>query len=141
MTPLEALQATLAGEYAAVYVYGVAGGRVSASEEAVLAERVADGYRTHRDRRDQLEAMVRAAGAEPVPADVAYALPGPAGTSSQLEALALEVELRCAAVYADMVGSTSGEDRRWALAALEDAAVRTLGLGAEPEPFPGLGEL
>lgn len=141
MTPLEALQATLAGEHAAVYVYGVAGGRVSASEEPVLAERVADGYRTHRDRRDQLDAMVRAAGAEPLAAEVAYELPGPAGTSSELEALVREVELRGAAVYADMVGSTSGEDRRWALDALEDAAVRSLDLGAEPEPFPGLGEL
>ena len=29
MTPLEALQPTLAGEHAAVYVYGVLGGRVS----------------------------------------------------------------------------------------------------------------
>lgn len=141
MTPLEALQATLAGEHAAVYVYGVAGGRVSSSAVPALAEQVAEGYRTHRDRRDQLDAMVRAAGAEPVPAEVAYEVPEPARTSSQLEALVREVETRCSALYADMVGSTSGEDRRWALDALEDAAVRALGLGAEPEPFPGVGEL
>ena len=31
MTPLQAMQRTLAGEHAAVYVYGVVGGRVSAS--------------------------------------------------------------------------------------------------------------
>lgn len=141
MTPLEALQATLAAEHAAVYVYGVAGGRVSSSEVPALAGRVAEGYRTHRDRRDQLVATVRAAGADPVAAEVAYEVPEPARTSSQLEALVREVEIRCAAVYADMVGSTSGEDRRWALDALEDAAVRSLDLGAEPEPFPGLGEL
>ena len=85
--------------------------------------------------------MVRASGADPVPAEIAYELSRPARTAGQVESLVREVELRCAAVYADMVGSTSGEDRRWALDARGDAAVRCLALGAEPEAFPGLGEL
>lgn len=141
MTPREALQRTLAGEHAAVYLYGVVGGRVSASTHAGLWQRVRDAYALHRTRRDQLVAMVRAAGAEPVAAEVSYALPNPALTAAQLEQVALEIEVRCAAVYADMVGSTAGANRQWALDALEDAAVRQLGLGGEPEPFPGLGEL
>lgn len=141
MTPLEALQATLAGEHAAVYVYGVVGGRVSASAQAELAEQVAAAYTIHRGRRDQLMAMVRAADAEPVPAEVSYELPNPASTPAQLRRVARELEQRCAAVYADMVGSTSGANRQWALDALEDTAVRMLGLGVEPEPFPGVEEL
>lgn len=141
MTPQEALQLTLAGEHAAVYLYGVIGGRVSASTQPVLWQRVRDAYERHRERRDQMVAMVRATGAEPVAAEVSYELPNAAMNPAQLEAAALEVEQRCAAVYADMVGSTSGANRQWALDALEDAAVRLLGFGGEPEPFPGIGEL
>lgn len=141
MTPREALQRALAGEHAAVYLYGVVGGRVSVSTHAELWQRVRDAYNLHRGRRDQLVSMVRTAGAEPVAAEVSYELPNPAMTPAQLERVALEVEQRCAAVYADTVGNTSGANRQWALDALEDAAVRLLGFGGEPEPFPGLGEL
>lgn len=145
MTPTEALQDALAAEHAAIYVLGAVGARVSEATDGRLWQRVRDTYAVHRDRRDQLRAMVRAAGAEPVPAQVAYELP-PAATSAatspaELQAAALAVESRCAAVYADAVGSTSRASRQWALDALEDAAVRMVGLGADPEPFPGLGEL
>ncbi len=141
MTPQEALQRTLAGEHAAVYLYGVIGGRVSVSAQAQLWQRVRDAYALHRERRDQLVPMVRAAEADPVPAEVSYDLPNEATTQAELEQAALAVEERCAAVYADMVGSTSGANRQWALEALEDAAVRLLGFGGEPEAFPGIGEL
>lgn len=141
MTPLEALQQTLAGEHAAVYVYGVIGGRVSSSAQPELWQRVDDAYTVHRERRDQLVAMVRAADGEPVAAEPSYELSTPARTPAQLEAAALDVEDRCTAVYADMVGSTWGANRQWALDALEDTAVRLLGLGGEPEAFPGIGEL
>jgi hypothetical protein len=141
MKPLQALQTTLAGEHAAVYVYGVLGGRVSVSADPGLAALVASAYTTHRGRRDQLIAMVRAAGAEPVAAEVAYELPNPARTSGQLRTAAEDTERRCAAVYADMVGSTSRAQRQWAIDALSDSAVRALGFGAAPEPFPGVPEL
>jgi hypothetical protein len=141
MTPLEALQSTLAAEHAAVYVYGVVGGRVSVSAQAVLAERVREAYVLHRDRRDRLIAMVRAAGEEPVVAEVSYELPNPATTPAQLSRVALEIEESAAAVYADMVGSTSGANRQWALDALTDASVRLLGFGGSPEAFPGVEEL
>jgi hypothetical protein len=51
------------------------------------------------------------------------------------------VEQRCAAVYADMVGSTSRGDRRWAVAALADTAVRVLEVGGTADAYPGLPEL
>ncbi|HLN79138.1 MAG TPA: ferritin-like domain-containing protein [Nocardioidaceae bacterium] len=141
MTPLQALQHTLAGEHAAVYVYGVIGARVSVSQQPDLWQRVGEAYDLHRDRRDNLTAMVRAAGADPVAAEVSYELPNEARTPGQLQQAALETEQRCAAVYADMVGSTSGANRQWALDALEDASVRLLGFGGQAEPFPGVGEL
>jgi hypothetical protein len=140
VTPLEALQQALAGEHASVYVYGVLGGRVSASSRPGLANRPTSAYATHRGRRDQLTRMVRAAGAEPVTAQVGYQLP-PSRTAQQIEAAALVVEQRCADVYAATVGSTARAQRQWATAALTDTAVRLLSFGGSPEPFPGVEEL
>jgi hypothetical protein len=141
VTPLQALQRTLAGEHAAVYVYGVLGGRVSSSEQPELAGRLRSAYSVHRGRRDQLTAMVRDAGGEPVAAHTSYELPTPARTTTQLGTAARVVEQRSASVYADTVGSTSRGDRQWAIDALLDAAVRELSFGASPEPFPGVAEL
>jgi hypothetical protein len=141
MTPLEGLQATLAGEHAAIYVYGVLGGRVSASAAPATAAAVTAAYTTHRARRDQLQAMIRQLGAVPVAAAVAYDLTGPAMTTAQIAATASGVESRSAEVYAQAVESTAGTQRQWAIDALSDSAVRALGFGAEPEAFPGLAEL
>jgi len=141
VTPLEALQATLAGEHATVYVYGVIGGRVSTSSEPTLATRVGTAYSTHRGRRDQLIAMIRAIDEVPVASEVSYQLPNPTTTGDQLESAARQLEERCCAVYADMVGSTSGPNRQWAIDALNDSAVRLLGFGGRPDAFPGVPEL
>lgn len=141
MTPLQALQATLAGEHAAVYVYGVVGGRVSATAYPQLATRVRSGYVAHRGRRDRLTAMVRDAGGEPVAAAVGYQLDNPARTVDQLTGLARDTETRAAGQYAQLVGSSSGDARRWAVDALVDAAVRLLTFGGSPSAFPGLPEL
>jgi hypothetical protein len=139
--PLEAIQAALAGEHAAVYVYGVVGARVSFSAEPDLWNKVRAAYTIHRGRRDQLVAMVRAEDADPVVAEVSYDLPNPARTVAQLTQVALELEQRCTAVYADMVGSTALANRQWALEAISDAAVRQLGFGGQAEAFPGISEL
>ena len=141
MTPLAAVQQTLAGEHAAVYVYRALAGRVSASAQPALAGRLATAYTTHRGRRDQLAAMVRAAHAEPEAAHVSYRLPNPSRTVGQIGAGALATERRCAEVYAAMVGSTSRADRQWAIDALSDSAVRALTFGGTAEAFPGIPEL
>jgi hypothetical protein len=138
MTPLEALQRTLAGEHAAVYVYGVLGGRISDSAEPDLSTLVTSAYEVHRARRDQLTTMVRAEHGDPVAADTSYQLPTPSRTTDQIRASARIIEQRCAAVYADAVGSTARADRRWAIAALRDAAVRELSFGGHAQQFPGL---
>jgi hypothetical protein len=141
MTPVQALQETLAGEHAAVYVFGVLGARLSASAQPDLLGRVVAAYGVHRQRRDRLTAMVRTMGADPVAAEVSYVLPNEARTAAQLDAAALVTERRCASVYAQAVGSTSRAERRWAVEALTDAAVRQLGFGGRPDAFPGVPEL
>ena len=82
VTVLDALQATLADEHAALYTYGVLGARTSQATSPALFETLTSGYRRHRARRDQLQLMVRDAGGEPVAAEAAYDLDGVAAASA-----------------------------------------------------------
>ncbi len=54
MSETDALQTTLAAEHAAVYVYGVLGGRTSKSAEPATYAAISSAYDAHRARRDQL---------------------------------------------------------------------------------------
>jgi hypothetical protein len=137
----EALQTTLAGEHAAVWVYGVLGGQVSRSAQPRLADDVDEAYRIHRGRRDTLIRTITDDGAEPVAAEIGYQLPSDVGSAAQIEAAALLTEQRCAATYADLVARTTGARRRWAVNALTDAAVRQLRFRGSPETFPGAERL
>ena len=140
-TTLEALQLTLAGEHAAIWVYGLVGGQSARLGDAGLQGRIEQGYDAHVGRRDRLAGMVRDLGVEPVPSEVAYEVDGPTGTATQLSAVARRVEHRMTAVYADLVAAAAGAQRAWAIAALSDAAVREVGFGGRPSTYPGMGEL
>ena len=140
MKPAEALQVTLAAEHAAVHVYGVIGGRLPGSEERT-AERFRSAYEAHRGRRDQLRSLIADSGATPRPAAVAYRVDTRSRDPLQLLRVARQTEQRCAAVYAQLVGSSTGRQRRWAVQALTDAALRQLELGGTPSAYPGLPEL
>lgn len=137
MTPIEALQATLAGEHAALYCYGVIGARTSASAHPDLYDAMLDSFRRHRRRRDQLTSMITRRGAEPVAAEVSYEVPWNLTNPSELNNAALQVERRIARTYGQLVESTAGAERRWALVALDDAAVRQVEFRGTPEMFPG----
>jgi hypothetical protein len=141
VTPEEALQATLAAEHAAVHVYGVVGGRLSAGENPAVAERFRSAYDAHRGRRDQLRAMLADAGATPTPAAPGYAVDADTRDPVRLVAVAREVEERGASVYAQLVAHATGSTREWAVQALVDCAVRQLGLGGTAEGYPGVDEL
>lgn len=140
MSEIDALQATLAAEHAAVFVYGALGGRTSQSATPVLHDAIAAAYSAHRSRRDLLTRTIVDLAAEPAAAEPAYELPGPLDTPRQVEAAALDVERAAAATYAYLVASTVGSQRRFAITALNDAAVRELAFRGTPETFPGLDE-
>ena len=141
MTLLEGLQATLAAEHAAVWMYGALGAQTSESGQPTLYADLVAGYRRHRARRDQLTALVRDAGGVPVAAAPAYDLPEPLTDVDQVRRVALGVEERCAATYSSLVAGSVGAERRWAITALGDAAVRQLAFGGPAQPFPGAPEL
>jgi hypothetical protein len=139
--PLQALQATLAAEHAAVYVYGVLGGRVSTAQDPRVASLVRSAYDTHRARRDRLRTVISDLDRTPVGPEAAYAVDADDRDGSHLAAVALVTEERCAAVYAQLVASTVDDQRRWAVEALTDASLRALTFGGRPETWPGAPEL
>lgn len=141
MTPLGALQATLAAEHAAVYVYAVVGGRLSASAYPAAIRLVDDAYEVHLVRRDELRGAIAAGGHTPVPPAPAYEVGVQSRAAGPLLGAARVTEERCGAVYAHLVSASVGNRRRWAVTALTDAAVRALGFGASPSAYPGLPEL
>ncbi|GAA0932822.1 ferritin-like domain-containing protein [Streptomyces thermoalcalitolerans] len=133
---LEALQAALAAEHAAVYGYGVVGGRLRDSRRKEALE----AYVAHRARRDALTRAIRDLGEQPVAAAAAYALPFPVPDSATAVRFAAELEERVAGVYSDLVRASTGERRREAAVALREAAVRAVRWRGESVAFPGLAE-
>jgi len=140
MSDVEALQTTLAAEHAAVWVYGLLGGRTSASATPDLYRAVSTAYAAHRGLRDQLVRTLTDRGETPVAAEPAYEVGGPTNTPAAVAALALETEQACAATYSWLVANTASDERRWAIRALNEAAVRELAFRGTPEMFPGAGE-
>lgn len=141
MTPLEALQESLAAEHAAVYVLGTVGGQVSTSESPTTAALIRAAYTTHRRRRDHLRATIAELGDTPVAPAPAYAVDSGARTTAELAGVAAETETACAEVYAQLTAYSTGRTRAWAVEWLVDSSVRLLDLGGAPTAWPGLPEL
>ena len=139
-TTLDALQATLAGEHAALYTYGALGGRTSQSASPTLYATLRQGYDVHRAQRDQVTRVVRDLGEEPVAAAVAYELPAPLASAADVQREALALERRCAATYSSLVAQSVGDQRRWAISALTSSALRQLAVGGDAVAFPGIDE-
>ncbi len=133
---IAAYQAALRAEHAAVYGYGVVGGRIREGrrDEARAA------YDAHRSRRDELQRTLRDLGGVPEQAAAAYALPFPVPDSAAATRLAAELEEKIAGVYADVVRATEGDRRRSAADTLREAAIRAVRWRGGSVAFPGLAE-
>ncbi|MER5974239.1 ferritin-like domain-containing protein [Streptomyces sp. NPDC002055] len=133
---LDAAQAALGAEHAAVYGYGVVGGRIGDGR----LDEAREAYAAHRARRDSVRRLVDELGGEPEPSAAAYALPFPVPDAAAAVRLAAELEERVAGVYADLVGAAEGSLRREAASALREAAVRAARWRKGSVAFPGLAE-
>jgi hypothetical protein len=138
MTPTQALQQALAGEHAAVFLYGVLGARTSGSRQPRLFASLQSAFAQHRDERDALTELVSAKGVDPVAALVDYGVPGTLDTPAGVARTARTIEQRVTRTYGELVANTSGTDRRWAITALERSAVRGTSFGTPASNFPGL---
>ncbi|NUK05738.1 ferritin-like domain-containing protein [Streptomyces lunaelactis] len=133
---MRAAQAALAAEHAAVYGYGIVGGRIGDDREAEATA----AYAAHRARRDALARTVRDLGGKPAAAAAAYALPFPVPDEAAVVRLAAVLEDRVAGVYSDLVRAAEGPLRREAAGALREAAVRAVRWRGSGVAFPGLAE-
>lgn len=134
MNQLDALQAALAGEHAAMYGIGVAGGKLNGARFRAAT----DLFGAHRDNRDHLSALIVAAGQTPVAAQPAYQLPQAVTNAATATALVLLIERRIAAVYGDLVEAAEQPAvRTFAIDALVTAATDQLGWGGAPAALPG----
>jgi len=116
----EALSAALVAEHAAIYGYGVLGAHLSGA--ALVQAQHAEA--AHRSRRDDLLVRLTAAGIAPPAAAAAYALPFPVTDAASAQRLAVQLEERTAAIWRVALGPTSGDERKAALNALVDGALR-----------------
>lgn len=149
MSALSAVQDCLAAEHAALFGYGVVGGRLNALLAATAPEQAgrasadvaaaAAAYAEHRARRDRLAELLESADARPVAALPVYRTPDPS-SAAECRRLARRLENRCAAVYGLAVSRTEGSTRRLLASALIACARREVGWGAPVEAFPGLPE-
>ncbi|WP_158604430.1 ferritin-like domain-containing protein [Nocardioides mangrovicus] len=137
----QALQDTLAGEHAACYVFTVLVAQTSEGAQPTLFGQLDDAFTWHRTQRDDLVARITAAGATPVAASPSYVLPNAAADQQQIVRAALTIERRIADTYGTLVASTSGENRRLAVVAMQSCAVRQLTFGGRPETWPGTSGL
>jgi hypothetical protein len=138
VTAAARLLALVEAEHAAVYGYGVLGARLDDA-----GRRVAQlAYDSHRARRDQLVAAVRAAGASP-PAPLASYDVVVADAAGAM-ALAVRIEEGLSLRWRDLVGDTDDRTlRQLAVAGLQETAVRAAQwrkrAGVQPitVPLPG----
>ncbi|MGH3898678.1 MAG: ferritin-like domain-containing protein [Pseudonocardiaceae bacterium] len=139
--PVDALQAALAAEHAAVWAYGLAGAFVADE----LAGKLDEAAVAHQARRDATERTLIDAGARPVPAEPGYLSPGPVTDAASALRLVITAETDAAAAWRSVVERSPADPglRGAALDALTRAAVRatrwraTAGITPATVPFPG----
>jgi hypothetical protein len=134
---VRALQSALAAEHAAVYGYGVVGAYLAGS---MLAAATAD-WVAHQEAGDALEAMLRARGAQPAAAAVAYQLPVPVQAPAQAVSLAVIIEDRTATAYLGLVAVSTPAVRRFGALQVQAAALRAAAWSGSTVAFPGLPAL
>ncbi|WBQ02543.1 ferritin-like domain-containing protein [Kribbella sp. CA-293567] len=134
MSQVQTLQSALAGEHAAQYGVGVAGGKLTGAK-ARAAESL---YEEHRRRRDKLTDLLTAAGEKPVAAAPAYDLPLAVTNAVSATSLILQIERRLAAVYGDLVENAEQDPvRALAVEYLLAVAATQVRWGGGPAAFPG----
>jgi hypothetical protein len=141
LASVEALQAALRAEHAAVYGYGVVGAR-SGGSLRLLARSL---WNAHRVQRDALAARITAMRAEPEVAAAAYALPVRVTSDRSAAQVAATLENDLVTAYTGLAGADDPALRAFAARAMQDAMVRAVrwrseaGLaGGHPAAFPGL---
>lgn len=125
-----ALISAIEGEEAAVYAYGVAAAFVTGTQ----SDLVRGGLAAHRLKVADLRQLLDRTDQPLSPLGFELTVPVDAATAATLLA---DVESRLSAVYADLAAESSGDQRRDAVRAARECAIRAVAWGAAPQAFPG----
>ncbi|MEV0384148.1 ferritin-like domain-containing protein [Nonomuraea sp. NPDC050643] len=132
---VEKLRKALAAEHAALFAYGLLGGRTSGS----LRARIVAAFDAHRARRDQLRGYITSRGGKPVEPDASYALPFFPSSAALAVKLAVHLESGVSAAYLELVAAQDAALRRYAALAMQEAVTRSYTFQpAQPAAFPGM---
>jgi len=131
---IQALQAALAAEHAAVYGYGVAGAMLSGTGQAAA---LAD-WKAHQEARDTLQAMIVKMGATPVAASTAYELPFAVQGARTARLLAAALEDGVTQAYLGLVAVTNQTLRTFGALAMLPPANRAAAWRGSTVAFPGM---
>lgn len=132
MTPAEALQAWLALEHEAVWLYPVLGARFDD-----LLDRATSSFEAHRDTRDAVLGRLRALDTDPVGTELTYDV-GTVTTPAEARTAAQALEASIGAACLTLAGASEDDARAYAIRNLTKAALAEMTWGAAPKAFPGL---
>lgn len=131
---LEALQAALAAEHAAVYGYGVVGAMLGGADQT----RALGDWKLHQEARDTLQAMIVRLGATPVAASAAYTLPFAVRDAGAARRLAVALEDGVTQGYLGLVAVTDPTVRTFGALAMQPPAKRAAAWRGSTVAFPGM---
>jgi hypothetical protein len=134
VSALQALQAALAAEDAAIFGYGVAGAHLSRSRKSAAEQ----DWTGHNEARDTLTAMITALGATPVAAQAYYRLPFKVTNATSAAKLAAYLEDGVTRAYLGLVAVSGQKWRTFGALAMQSSAQRAAFWRGTTQAFPGL---
>jgi hypothetical protein len=137
VSAIQALQAALAAEDAAIFGYGVAGAHLSGSRKSAAEQ----DWTGHNKARDTLTAMISALGATPVAAQAYYRLPFKVTNATSALALAANLEDGVTRAYLGLVAVSDRRLRTFGALAMQSSARRAAFWRGGTQAFPGLEPL
>jgi hypothetical protein len=134
VSAVQALQAALAAEDAAIFGYGVAGAHLSGSRQSAAEQ----DWTGHNKARDTLTVMISALGATPVAAQAYYRLPFAVTNAASAARLAAYLEDGVTRAYLGLVAVSGEKWRTFGALAMQSSAQRAAFWRGTTQAFPGL---
>jgi Domain of unknown function (DUF4439) len=131
---VQAMQAALAAENAAIFGYGVAGAHLSGARKTAAEQ----DWTGHNEARDTLTTMISALGAIPAAAQPYYRLPFAVHNATTATALAAYLEDGVTRAYLGLVAVSGEKWRTFGALAMQTSAQRAAFWRGTTQAFPGL---
>ena len=131
---VQAMQAALAAENAAIFGYAVGGAHLSGARKTAAEQ----DWTGHTEARDTLATMISALGATPAAAQAYYRLPFAVHNATTATALAAYLEDGVTRAYLGLVAVSGEKWRTFGALAMQASAQRAAFWRGATQAFPGL---